>query len=230
MDPVTLSQSGVREPAGAVAEATSPLLGRPVGSKGEDTRRRIIAATMQCVAEMGYARATIREIARAADMTSGSLYHYFPNKAELVKAAYLEAAGSSMPQLSAAAAQADDLVDKLVAVLHQSAKIVQAYPHAIAFDQAVRAAGVDEAVLSQLSSSIFASLRAIVASVIRQAHKEGKLTPDMTPEGAINAVFSIMRGLQDDTGLVSPADFQDTVRALRLLLQGRLTGEGVAPR
>ncbi|WP_156669507.1 TetR/AcrR family transcriptional regulator, partial [Mycobacterium sp. E3339] len=45
-------------------------LGRPVGADGEQTRARVIAAAMRCVAEMGYSRTTIREIARAADMTS----------------------------------------------------------------------------------------------------------------------------------------------------------------
>ncbi|WP_155771713.1 TetR/AcrR family transcriptional regulator, partial [Mycobacterium asiaticum] len=58
-------------------------LGRPVGASGEQTRQRIIAATMRCVAQAGYSRATIREIARTADVTSASLYNYFPNKAEL---------------------------------------------------------------------------------------------------------------------------------------------------
>ncbi|WP_156746689.1 helix-turn-helix domain-containing protein, partial [Mycobacterium sp. E1715] len=48
-------------------------LGRPVGADGEQTRTRIITAAMRTVAEMGYSRTTIREIARAADMTSGSL-------------------------------------------------------------------------------------------------------------------------------------------------------------
>ncbi len=65
---------------------TPSQLGRPVGADGEQTRARIIAAAMRCVAERGYSHTTIREIARAADMTSGSLYHYFPNKSELLTA------------------------------------------------------------------------------------------------------------------------------------------------
>ncbi|WP_156669712.1 TetR family transcriptional regulator, partial [Mycobacterium sp. E3339] len=44
--------------------------GRPVGASGEDTRQRIIVATMRCVATAGYSRATIREIARTANVTS----------------------------------------------------------------------------------------------------------------------------------------------------------------
>ncbi|WP_344242298.1 TetR/AcrR family transcriptional regulator [Actinocorallia libanotica] len=192
-----------------------------MGSKGEDTRRRILAATMQRVAEMGYARATIREIARAADMTSGSLYHYFPNKAEIVKATYLEVGAAAMPRLEAAAAQADGLIDKLVAVIDQGARIVQEYPYAVAFDRAVRAPGTDHAV-AKISDGIFASLRDIVEDVIAQAHRNGELNPDATTAGAANAVFAIMRGLYDDAALATAYDFRDTVRALQLLLQGRL--------
>ncbi|WP_156765898.1 TetR family transcriptional regulator, partial [Mycobacterium sp. E342] len=44
--------------------------GRPVGASGEETRQRIVVVTMRCVAEVGYAGATIREIARAANITS----------------------------------------------------------------------------------------------------------------------------------------------------------------
>lgn len=205
-------------------------LGRPVGSKGEDTRRRIIAATMQCVAEMGYARATIREIARAAEMTSGSLYHYFPNKAEIVKATYLEVSEATMPRLAAAAEQADDLVDKLVGVIDEGAQIVQEYPYVVAFDRAVRAPGVDEAVLSKISDSIFASLRGIVEEVIVQAYRDGELSPDVTLQGATNATFAIMRGLYDDAGLSPARDFRETVRALQLLLQGRLIARGGSSR
>src|ERR1700753_3838993 len=78
---------------------TPSRLGRPVGAIGEQTRRRIITAAMRCVAEDGYSQATIREIARAADMTSGSLYHYFPNKSELLNATGAEIEEIVLPRL-----------------------------------------------------------------------------------------------------------------------------------
>lgn len=205
-------------------EVGSPL-GRPVGSKGEDTRRRVIAATMQCVAEMGYARATIREIARAADMTSGSLYHYFPNKAEIVKATYLEVSEATMPRLEAAAANVEGFVDKLIAVIDEGSRIMQEYPYAVSFDRAIRAPGVDDAVLPRISDSIFASLRGIVEGVIGQAHRDGELNPDVTPQGATNAVFAMMRGLYD-SGPSTSREFGDTVQAVRLLLRGNLMAGG----
>lgn len=204
-----------------MSDGASPL-GRPAGSRGEDTRRRVIAATMQCVAEMGYARATIREIARAADMTSGSLYHYFPTKAEIVRAAYLDVSAVTMPRLSAAAEQAEGCVEKLVAVIREGGRIVQEYPYAVAFDRAVRAPGVENVGLSEVSSSIFASLRGIVEGVIHQAHRDGELSPEVTPEAATNAVFGLMHGLYDYTASSTPAGFVDTVQAVQLLLRGAL--------
>jgi AcrR family transcriptional regulator len=179
---------------------------------------------MQCVAEMGYARATIREIARAADMTSGSLYHYFPNKAEIVRATYLDVSAVTMPRLTAAAEQAEGCVEKLVAVIHEGGQIVQEYPYAVAFDRAVRAPGVEDAGLSKVSDSIFEALRGIVEGVIHQAHRDGELSPEVTPQGAANAVFGLMHGLYDHTAISAPADFRDTVQAVQLLLRGALLG------
>jgi AcrR family transcriptional regulator len=200
---------------------TQSPLGRPVGSSGEDTRRRIIAAAMQCVAERGYARATIREIARNADITSGSLYHYFPNKAEIVRATYLEVSEATMPGLAATAEQAEGVVDKLLAVIDQGSQIMQDYPYAIPFDRAIHAPGVDDAALPKISESIFAAVGHIVEGVIQRAQRDGELNPTVTAAGATNAVFAVLRGLYD-SGLSSPSEFHETVQALRLLMQGSL--------
>ena len=52
---------------------TRAQLGRPVGASGEETRQRIIVATMRCVAKVGYSRATIREIARTANVSHSTV-------------------------------------------------------------------------------------------------------------------------------------------------------------
>ncbi|WP_156764413.1 TetR/AcrR family transcriptional regulator, partial [Mycobacterium sp. E3247] len=102
--------------------------GRPVGASGEETRQRIVVATMRCVAENGYSRTTIREIARAADVTSGSLYHYFPNKSELLDAAVEDIERMAVPRLRAAAAGPGGVVDRLAAVLDEASRLMREYP------------------------------------------------------------------------------------------------------
>jgi AcrR family transcriptional regulator len=122
----------------AVITAVSQL-GRPVGANGEETRQRIIAAALRCVAEKGYSRASIREIARAAQMTSGSLYHHFPNKSELLKATLTEIEDIALPRLRAAGQRGGDFVDRLEAVLDESDQLMREYPHLAAFERAMRA-------------------------------------------------------------------------------------------
>src|SRR3954449_1433314 len=107
---------------------TRPQLGRPVGAVGGETRRRIIIATMNCVAQVGYAQATIREIARMANVTSASLYNYFPNKSELIKATIAARAEAAMPRLRRAAEGAGDIVDRIEAVLDECGRLVRKYP------------------------------------------------------------------------------------------------------
>ncbi|WP_131810485.1 TetR/AcrR family transcriptional regulator, partial [Mycolicibacter heraklionensis] len=96
---------------------STPQLGRPVGADGGQTRQRIIAATIACVAEVGRSGATIREIAAAAEMTSASLYHYFPNKEELMAATVAAARELALPRLHAAARRTGTVADRLGAVL-----------------------------------------------------------------------------------------------------------------
>ncbi|WP_156764826.1 TetR/AcrR family transcriptional regulator, partial [Mycobacterium sp. 1081908.1] len=117
---------------------TRAQLGRPVGASGEETRRRIIVATMRCVARAGYSRATIREIAKAADMTSGSLYHYFPNKSELLAATVNEIDELVLPRLRSAASRSDDVVERLEAMLDELGRLLREYPHLAAFERAMR--------------------------------------------------------------------------------------------
>ncbi|WP_156762969.1 TetR/AcrR family transcriptional regulator, partial [Mycobacterium sp. E787] len=104
---------------------TRAQLGRPVGASGEETRRRLLVATMRCVAQRGYSKATIREIARAADMTSGSLYHYFPNKSELLAATVAEIDLIASRRLREAADRPGGVVDRIEAVLDESGKLMR---------------------------------------------------------------------------------------------------------
>jgi AcrR family transcriptional regulator len=51
-----------------------------------DTRERIVFAAMQLFWEKGYASTSIADILKAADANSGSLYHFFPGKQDLLLA------------------------------------------------------------------------------------------------------------------------------------------------
>jgi AcrR family transcriptional regulator len=193
--------------------ATSAQLGRPVGANGEETRRRILTAAMRCVAEVGCSKATIREIARLADMTSGSLYHYFPNKSELVKATGEEIEDIVLPRLRSAAARFDNLADRLDAVLDESTLLIRDYPHLTGFLRAVRGG-------SGYPGS--KALRIVVNEIVEDARAHGSLSQDMSPGAAVEAICALTRGLSEQAASLPPDAYDATLAAAKKLIHGTL--------
>jgi AcrR family transcriptional regulator len=197
-------------------------LGRPVGANGEQTRARIITAAMRCVAEVGYSQATIREIARAAEMTSGSLYHYFPNKSELLKATVKEIDEIALPRLRAAAAQADSVIDRLEAVLDESHRLMRAYPYLAAFDRAMRAESTAHTRSRRLRYPGLKALRDILNDVIEDALAQGALPADTKPGAAVDAIYALTRGLTERAANLPPDAYAATVVSAKELIRGTL--------
>ncbi|MGW0021508.1 TetR/AcrR family transcriptional regulator [Rhodococcus sp. NPDC003382] len=201
---------------------TRPPLGRPVGASGDETRRRILAAAMRSVSEVGYARATIREIARMAGITSGSLYHYFPNKSELVKATFDELAGVAVPRLAEAASSADGVVAKLMALFDEGGRVTREYPYAVAFDRAIRVESAEHLHLREDADTLFGTLHDVVVGIVEQARRDGELDPDVDVNGAANAIFAILRGMYELAAAASAEQYDATLDAVKRLIQGTL--------
>jgi AcrR family transcriptional regulator len=197
-------------------------LGRPVGADGEQTRARIITSAMRCVADVGHSRATIREIARAADMTSGSLYHYFPNKSELLKATVKEIDQIAIPRLRAAAAQADDVIDRLEAVLDESHRLMREYPYLAAFDRAMRAENTAHTRGRRSRYPGLKALRDIINDVIADAVAQGALPADTKPGAAADAIYALTRGLTERAANLPPDAYAVTVASAKELIRGTL--------
>ena len=184
---------------------TTSQLGRPVGADSERTRRRIIIAAMRCVAEVGYSQATIREIARAADMTSGSLYHYFANKSELFSAMGDEIEEIVLPRLRAASAQSDNVHDRLDAVLDESKRLILDYPYLTAFLRAIRAQGTAQIRHGSPKYPGSKALHDVVAEIVEDARVQGRLSPETDAGAAVETICALMRGLSEQAASLSSA-------------------------
>jgi AcrR family transcriptional regulator len=203
-------------------KAALSQLGRPVGASGERTRARIITAAMRCVAEVGYSQATIREIAKAADMTSGSLYHYFPNKSELLTATVVEIDEIALPRLRAAAARSDDVVDRLEAVLDELDRLLREYPHLAAFERAMRAESTAHPHKAREGRAGLKGLRDTINDIVRDAQAREALPPGTDPGAAINAVYALARGLMDRAANLTPEAGAATLGSAKELIRGTL--------
>lgn len=71
-------------------DATRPAPGRvrrTQAERREATRQRLMEATVDCLAELGFAGTTTTAVAERSGLSRGAQLHHFPTKAELVAAA-----------------------------------------------------------------------------------------------------------------------------------------------
>jgi AcrR family transcriptional regulator len=192
-------------------------LGRPAGANADETRRRILTAAMRCMADVGYSQTTIREIARAADMTSGTLYHYFPNKSDLLDATGDEIDEIVAPRLRAAAAQPDHVLDRLDAVLDESQRLIADYPYLAAFLRAVRAGGAARSPHPESKA-----LRDVVTEIVADAAAQGRLSPETDVAAVVETICALTRGLSERAASLSPEAYEATLASAKKLIRGSL--------
>jgi AcrR family transcriptional regulator len=82
------------------------------------TREALVASARDLFAEHGYERTTLQQVARAAGVLTGSLYHFFPSKSRLLEAVLESYLGGLEPVVMAPAfARAKDPIEQIFAVL-----------------------------------------------------------------------------------------------------------------
>ena len=206
------------------SSAGSSLLGRPVGANSEETRKRILDATMRCVADVGYSRATIREIARAAQMTSGSLYHYFSEQGRTGQGHLRR--GRDDRGATARAGRGAQRLD------HRQADGRPRRERA--GDAGLPARGglrpghprrePRDLQLAENSDVRFMALHSLIRDILEQGARENALAPGVDVDSAAGAIFLIFRGLNEYAAGTPPAaEYHATVAALKQLLRGRLS-------
>jgi AcrR family transcriptional regulator len=88
-------------------------------SRATETRERIVEAARQLFFKQGYAATGVAEILKAADANSGSLYHFFPGKDDLLVAVLEKYRSMLEPHvLKPAFARSRDPIERLFAILH----------------------------------------------------------------------------------------------------------------
>ena len=200
---------------------TRTQVGRPVGASGEETRQRIIVATMRCVAEVGYSKATIREIARIANVTSASLYNYFPNKSELIKATIAARADAAMPRLRQAAEGPGDIIERIEAVLDECGQLMREYPDLAAFEWAIRAENV---MALDGPEAGFETFREIIEGVVDEAYQHGELADRPDPRATVEAIYALIYGLTELAATLPAEEYQAALSSAKVLVRGTLFG------
>ncbi len=179
-------------------KVTERRLGRPPDVDSAATRARLLAAARAAFARDGYANATNKDIATAAGITPGAIYHYFPSKADLYVAVVEEVQQGIQKGYEAIAARLVTLPERFAALLGYSAEASRRDYTGAAFMMGV----YTEAQLHPELREPIRELRRrsvdVVAAMVADAVRSGELSDDIDPqavEDLLNAAFIGLRRL-----------------------------------
>ena len=185
-----------------------------------ERRQAILDAAMKVFAQRGYAAATIRAIAREANIAQGTIYLYFPSKRDILLALYRSMILESLEEIMARPEKGDDeaflrslVVDRILR-FRQNAQAVRFAFTELPFHDELREKFYQEIVLEQLGR---------IQAFLKDRIAHGKFRP-LRAEIAARAfqgmyvIFALAEVVYDDPEVArfTPEEIADEVVGLFL--------------
>jgi TetR/AcrR family transcriptional regulator, cholesterol catabolism regulator len=111
------------------------LEGIPVMTEPQDRRELIVATAAEMFARKGIRATTVREIADAVGVLSGSLYHYFKSKDEIVQEILVEFLEETRARYAEVLGRGDGVAETLRELVLASLRVASQRPYATAIYQ-----------------------------------------------------------------------------------------------
>lgn len=105
------------------------------GTAGSARRAQLLAIAAELFATRGYSQTTVRDIADEAGILSGSLYHHFASKEEMLTEILQEFMGGLLQRFQAIVENGNDPRDILDGLIRSSFETIHETPHAVALYQ-----------------------------------------------------------------------------------------------
>jgi AcrR family transcriptional regulator len=187
------------------------------------TRARIIVAARECFARDGYDKTTNKEIADAAGITTGAIYHYFDSKPalfaavasetfSLIRNEFRDAVDAAEPNF---VAQVSALWDR-AAALHESDRSLAGFAMVSPIET------VRHKEIPPLDAGGHAPHQ-LLEEIVEAARARGELADDVDNDTVLAILVAITSGLAHSAAAdVSAAHHRRTTAAFRRVLDGTL--------
>lgn len=198
--------------------------GRPPASNGAATRERIVAVARERFATVGFAAASNKDIAEAAGITTGAIYHYFVSKRDLYLAVFDEVEEIVFTRFQRAIAGCDGgALDKLDRVLDEAVSINEDDPSVTNFFVSVPVEVQRNAELAGLDRRQGIDAARFFGDIVREGHERGEISADVVPGHVTNALLAISSGLARFSSLAqNRSAHAETTEVLKRMLRGAL--------
>ncbi|WTW95318.1 TetR/AcrR family transcriptional regulator [Streptomycetaceae bacterium NBC_01309] len=161
--------------------------GSQTHARPADRRSQILRHACSLFARQGYGATTVRQIADAAQLLSGSLYHHFPSKEAMLLDILEEFFADALKRHRATLAATDDPIVALRGLIRGSLTVIAEDPEAsiVVVGECRRLAQTER---FRWLSERTAQTSAMWRSVMEQGVRTGVLRPDLRPETTAHLV------------------------------------------
>ncbi|MEU0070628.1 helix-turn-helix domain-containing protein [Streptomyces sp. NPDC006332] len=189
-------------------------------------RRHIINVAAELFAAKGFERTTTAEICKAAGMSAGNLFHYFPNKRAIFHAVFEDdepeddepEGGATKAERLAAARTADDPWTALLDTVDLlAAPATEPHVPALVMEAMVQAYRDPE--LDALLSRDNDEERSTVTALLRRAAAAGQIDPALDPKDTAAWVMALIAALYTSTATDPSFRPAEQLPTLRLILE-----------
>ena len=160
--------------------------------KGARTRARIVEAAAALIHERGVAGTTLEDVKVAADVSGSQMYHYFPDKNELVQAVIDYQAETIVTQQRHALAGANG-VEAWRDMVISEARRTEGQGGCPLGSLGGQLAESDPEARSLIAAG-FDQWAAAISDGLRSRHADGKLPSDIDPEDLATTLLATLQG------------------------------------
>ncbi len=190
-----------------------------------EKRRAILHAAVRVFAEKGYHGCRIADVARAAGVAYGLVYHYFRNKDELLESVFAEQWAILINALRAIDSGPGTAADKIAALYGFVFDVFKTAPAAVRV-LILEVTRTPHSLRAGSTRETFEEAVRLVADVVRQGQERGELRPDVDPvvaaAGLLGALELSVSGMV--VGLVPARTDEEVDRAKQAVSDMMLGG------
>jgi len=195
-------------------------LGRPPATDSGDTKRRILDIAREMFSVHGYEVATNRDIASAAGITSGALYHYFGSKLDLYLAVHEDVQAGVYESFSNATMNLETFTEMFLAVLEVAHDMNENDPSVARFVGAVRVDAQRHPEMAAAISPRSTQREVFLTRLIDIGVKTGEID-EQQRSFALAFLLTVLVGLTDAVS-GDNAQHKQAIEAIKMVMTGDL--------
>jgi len=171
---------------------------RRTAEEAAQTRQSILDAALKVFSQKGYHAATLTNVAEAAQVTRGAIYHHFDNKAKLYEALLNEASAIGSDTVQQAMTEGSSFVEICALILEKSLAVVETnlqMRQIMALSLFKTGFDPELVELDEARQQEAVTIVETIAQLMQAGIASGELRPNLDPHDAARAFIAYQNGL-----------------------------------